>query len=655
MKYIKTIKFTIFLLLSCTGNLYPNIRLPKLIGHGAILQRDEPVKIWGWSEIGEKITARINGETYSTVASPTGTWEVILPPFAAGGPYSLYLLGTTGTVEHEVAVHNIYFGDVWLCSGQSNMELPVRRVLDLYSAEVSATSNEYIRYFHVPSDFKFGQPETDLKQGEWKMLNPSTALQMSAVAYFFAKDIYARTQVPQGFIINAVGGSPAEAWLSEETIKNYPVHAAEYEKYRDPEYIETLRARETDHQKAWIRHLDSLDQGIREGWHKTFAQSDWRTTTLPNRWDESWFSGIKKTGDPVYGSVWFKRQIVLEKIPVEVPVRLDLGTIIDADDVYINGLPIGSTSYRYPPRIYTFSSSLLNSGENTLTVRIRAYGENGEFIQDKPYSLTLADTTIDLRANWHYKLGHRAATPLPVTTFLHYKPSSLYNALLYPLKNLAIKGVLWYQGESNTKNPEEYRHLFADVVSDWRILFGNPSMPFLYVQLANYMRDENSPGESNWAELRQVQLEALSIPHTGMATCIDLGEWNDIHPLNKKEVGRRLALVARKLVYGDDVIYSGPLYRRHRVEGNRMYIYFDHAENGLFTKDGAPLQHVALATEDGRYVWANAQIEKDHIVVWHDSIPNPKTVRYAWGHNPEKANLVNREGLPASPFTTTLD
>lgn len=647
MMSMKTTNLTLALILFCLSVAHADIKLPRLISHGAILQRDQPVKIWGWADPGESIEARMGHSNYKTATADDGTWEITLPPFAAGGPYSLYLHG-----NNQLAIHNIYFGDVWLCSGQSNMELPVRRVMDLYEAEISAINNQYIRFFHIPTDFKFGTPETDLKQGEWKMLNPSTALQMSAVAYFFAQELYREHQVPQGFIINAVGGSPAEAWLSEETIKKYPMYSQAYQKYLHPDSIAKIRQNESVQQDAWHSQMHQHDRGIQEGWSQGSVPNDWKSIDFPTKWDASWFPEITPKSDKIIASVWFKKEIDLQDIPTDTMIRLNLGKIFDADDVYINGYPIGSTGYRYPPRIYRFNSRLLHSGKNIITLRIRSHGGNGEIVADKPHNMQIGNQIIDLHHGWKYQLGYYSPTAAPPTTTFHYQPSSLYNALLYPLKNLRLQGILWYQGESNTKDPQEYTHLFEDVIRDWRILFGQPDLPFLYVQLANYMKDGKNPGESNWAALRQVQLESLRIPNTGMVTTIDIGEWNDIHPLNKKDVGRRLALTAQKVVYGRELTPSGPLYHSHRMEGNKVFIYFDHVGKGLATKDDKPLKHFAIKGEDGKYIWANAKIEKDHIVVWHDSVSNPKAVRYAWGHNPVTANLINKDDLPASPFQT---
>ncbi len=276
----------------------------------------------------------------------------------------------------------------------------------------------------------------------------------------------------------------------------------------------------------------------------------------------------------------------------------------------------------------------------------------GGFVPDKPYFLSVGTDTLDLKGVWKYKEG-AAMKPIQGQTFIRWKPGGLYNRMIAPLIPFSIKGVLWYQGESNTRNPSEYRMLFPALINNWREKWGLGEFPFLYVQLPNFMESKPHPEESNWAALRQVQLETLTTPNTGMAVGIDLGEWNDIHPLNKKDVGERLALVARAVVYGEeDIVYSGPLYKNYTIDGNKIKITFTHTGSGLVAKGDHRLHQFAIAGVDKKFVWAQAIIQGDNVVVWSDEIKDPKYVRYAWANNPEGANLYNVEGLPASPFTT---
>jgi sialate O-acetylesterase len=319
--------------------------------------------------------------------------------------------------------------------------------------------------------------------------------------------------------------------------------------------------------------------------------------------------------------------------------------------VYLNGKFVGTTSYQYPPRRYDVPEGILKEGKNTIVVRIINSSGQGGFVENKFYGLDFGNQTVDLQGEWRYKLGVKME-PLAGETFIRWKPMGLYNAMLAPLLKYSIKGVIWYQGEANTGRAMEYRNLFATLINDWRSKWNQGDFPFLYVQLPNFMKSYEQPTESNWAMLRESQLKTLALPNTGMAVAIDIGEWNDIHPLNKKDVGNRLALAAQKWAYGDDKIeYSGPVYKSMRIEGNKIILSFTHTGSGLMIK-GDKLNAFAIAGEDNQFVWANAEIKENEIIVYNDKITHPVAVRYAWADNPENANLYNQEKLPASPFRT---
>ena len=330
----------------------------------------------------------------------------------------------------------------------------------------------------------------------------------------------------------------------------------------------------------------------------------------------------------------------------------NLGRIIDADSVFVNGVFVGTTSYQYPPRRYTIPPAVLKSGKNTIVVRVISNRGKGGFAEDKPYEIVVGKEKIDLKGEWQYKLGAKME-PLRGQTFIRWKPVGLYNAMIAPLLNFRIKGVIWYQGESNAGRPIEYRSLFPALIRDWRNNWKIGDFPFLFVQLPNFMEAKPQPSESNWALLRESQLMAASLPNTAMAVAIDIGEWNDIHPLNKYDVGKRLALAAQKVAYGDDeVVYSGPLYKSMRLDGNKIILTFTHVGGGLVARNDEALGGFAICGADSQFVWAQAKIEGDKVIVWSEAVANPIAVRYAWADNPESANLYNAEGLPTSPFRT---
>ena len=317
----------------------------------------------------------------------------------------------------------------------------------------------------------------------------------------------------------------------------------------------------------------------------------------------------------------------------------------------MNGSLVGTTSYQYPPRRYELPKDLLKTGKNVIVIRVINPSGRGGFIKDKPYQLAAGEQIIDLRGEWQYHIGV-ISEPLPKPTFFQYQPLGLFNGMIAPLLNNPIKGVIWYQGESNTEKPYEYQRMFKALIADWRQKWNQGNYPFLYVQLPNYQPEIDDPSRNNWPMLREAQLKTLDISNTGMAVTIDIGEWNDLHPLNKKDVGKRLALLAQKLAYGHDLVYSGPIYRTIKIEGYQMIITFTETGSGLVVKDGGELRGFEIAGKDYHFFQANAKIENDQVVVWNALVPKPVAVRYAWADNPEGANLYNQEGLPASPFRT---
>ncbi|UZR96280.1 sialate O-acetylesterase [Chondrinema litorale] len=335
--------------------------------------------------------------------------------------------------------------------------------------------------------------------------------------------------------------------------------------------------------------------------------------------------------------------------------KVALGRIVDADKLYINGIEVGSTTYQYPQRRYNVPQNVLKSGNNLFVIRVVNNTGKGGFVPDKPYYISAGEQTVDLKGYWQFKVGDVFIKEenLPQSIVIHNQPTSLFNAMVAPITDYAIKGIVWYQGESNSGNPEAYKNLLPAFIKDWRKQWGQPELPFLNVQLPNYMDVDYLPVESNWALMREAQLEATKLPNTGMVVSIDLGEWNDIHPGNKKPIGDRLALIAQKMVYGeDDIVYSGPIYKSARVDGNKVILTFDHVGSGLISGNEEALNHFAIAGTDKKFKWGKAVIKDNTVEVWHENIKEPMYIRYAWADNPDFANLYNKEGLPASPFKT---
>lgn len=637
-------RFLFAVLLLSSYCSYGQFKLPRLISDGMVLQRNIPVKVWGWASSGEKITLHFKTKQYQTVTGQDGTWQITLPPQQAGGPFAM----TFSSTGNNTTVSDILFGDVWLCSGQSNMELTMDRVKDKYAGIVATVNNPQIRQFEVPDRYNFESPEQDLAGGQWLQADDKNILRFSAVAFFFARELYSRYKIPIGLINAALGGSPAESWISENALRKFPDYYQEAQKFKNKQLIQDIEAAGRETSNQWYGELNRTDEGLKNNWSSaTFNDQDWKQISIPGYWADTELGYVN-------GVVWFRRNIDVPQTMTGKPARILMGRIVDADSVFINGVFAGTTTYQYPPRRYDIPAGILKAGSNSITVRVVNSGGRGGFVTDKPYKLIAGNDSLDLQGTWKYRLGAKMP-PMKGQPVVRWKPAGLYNGMIAPLHNYAIRGALWYQGEANTGKAAEYGSLMETLISDWRTQWHQESFPFLYVQLPGYMNTVTTPSESNWAQLRQQQLQLLSVPNTAMAVAIDIGEWNDIHPLNKLDVGRRLALQAQRLVYGDKkIVASGPLYKSITARGNKLEITFTNTGSGLLALNNKPLQYFTVAAENGKYVWAQAVIQGNKVIVWNDTISHPVSVRYAWADNPEGANLYNKEMLPASPFEARI-
>jgi len=639
-------RFLIAISLLCLGLFSDGtIKLPAILSEGAILQRGSEIKVYGWASSGEKVTLLFKDKKYRVKADLSGNWEIELPPQKAGGPYDLVFQG-----ENKITVKNVLFGDVWVCSGQSNMTVPMERVKEKYPDEIASADYSEIRQFFVPTMTNLNGPADDIPPQVWKGAVRENIMDFSAIAYFFAKKIYDKHEIPVGIINTAVGGTPIEAWISEQGFADFPDILKTIERNKDTAFINSFRRR-----RPAPAGRGPSDKGLTESpkWYENnYSPKGWHTINIPGYWEDQ---GVKNLN----GVVWYRRKIDVPESMLGVPVNFYMGRIVDADFVYVNGKQIGNITYQYPPRRYVIPAGILKKGKNTIVIRVtNNYGKGG-FVPDKPYYMTANGEEIDLKGTWLYKVGE-VYKPFNFSRgggggmgfSAQNQPTALYNAMIAPFVDFNVSGFLWYQGESNAGRPGPYRKLMPALINDWRNKWGNQKLPFLYVQLANFMDVNYLPEESNWAELRDAQLSALAVPNTAMAVAIDLGEWNDIHPLNKKDVGERLALGALKLSYGENIVYSGPIYQSHSSEGRKIILEFSHTGSGLISSDGEPLNRFEIAGPDGEFVWAEAKIVGNKVEVWSDEIENPGKVRYAWSDNPRDANLYNKEGLPASPFET---
>ena len=617
------------------------IKLPAILSDGVVLQRDTEFNLSGWANPGEKVKLSFRQKSFNTQTDKNGNWVLKIPAQKAGGPFQFIFKG-----ENEIRINNILFGDVWLCSGQSNMVIPMERVKEKYPDEIASASNNEIRHFFIPTQTHLSGPQNNLPSGSWKEANSEDILSFSAVAYFFAKKIYSKYKIPIGLINASVGGTPIEAWISEEGFQNFPEILNKIQQNKDEDYILSLSKSNATYVPQSVKDAGLLESP--KWFENSYKPKGWNSINIPGYWEDQ---GVRN----VNGVVWYRKEIDVPASMCNVAAKLMMGRIIDADVIYLNGEKVGNITYQYPPRRYEIEPGLLKPGKNTIVIKVSNFAGKGGFVPDKPYFLAANNQTLDLKGTWWYKVGEVFVPDNNQNNngfSAQNQPTALYNAMVAPVISQKIKGFLWYQGESNTGNPKPYEKLLPALINDWRTKWNDKNLPFLFVQLANFMEVDYLPTESNWAELRFAQLKSLQVQNTAMAVTIDLGEWNDIHPLNKKDVGERLALGALKLAYQEDIVYSGPIYQSFETQGGKIILNFKQVGSGLISNDGEDLRRFEIAGEEDSFVWAKAKISGNTVEVWNEEIKNPQKVRYAWCDNPRDANLYNAEGLPASPFET---
>lgn len=611
------------------------LRMPGIFSDAMVLQRNKPVLIWGWASPGETVEVRLKDQHQKTKASKEGTWQISLKALEHGGPYQMTVKGKKETFTFS----DILVGDVWLCSGQSNMEWRVNGV-NRAESEISAADYPLLRMFTVPQKVS-NRPETEL-EGSWEVCSPETVGQFSAVAYFFGREILRETGVPIGLINSSWGGTDIETWTSQERMMAVP----SYKEKLETSSKLNLDSFQTDNQRRKEKFNTALreDIGIKEAWYRQ-PEKFRKQIQVPLEWERSELAGMD-------GSAWFSTSFILPEGWDGKQGLLSLGTIDDDDITWINGVKIGETAGYSTKRIYTIPEGVLKADKNVLTVNVKDY-QGGGGINGAPESLFLesGNIRIFLSGTWKYEVSVDSREFGLVDFGPNAFPSLLYNAMIHPLLRYPIKGAIWYQGENNTRDPLLYQTLFPNMINDWRERWGY-EFPFYWVQLANFMAAKPQPSESSWAELREAQTLTLSLPQTGQAVIIDIGEAEDIHPRNKQDVGKRLALLALKNDYGQtDRIASGPVFQQAEIRGDQVIVSFSGLGSGLIAKDKyGYVKGFTIAGEDKQFHWAKARISGDQVVVYHEAVSRPKYIRYAWADNPDDANLYNKEGLPACPF-----
>jgi len=633
-----------FLIALCIA-LFPftavhGLELPLLISDGMVVQRNAPIPVWGRAAAGESLRVRFDDQTGFAVADAQGRWRIELPAMPAGGPHSLVIEAGAGTETRTVS--DIWVGDVWVCSGQSNMEWPLAST-DNAAAVIESADDGLIRHFKIPKSWA-SEPQVTLQGGSWQAASPATAGNFTAVGYYFAQRVRSDVDVPIGLINATWGGSSIESWMDASLLGIDPADNS-----RNLGELEAREAREAKAVAArmnqWPSALDANFDAATADWSPPdLEESDWVEIQVPALWEEQGFNGLD-------GVAWYRRSFYLEAGQTGNDLELGLARIDDYDITWVNGVRVGETNAYADVRRYLIGKELLREGRNTLAVRVLDTGGGGG-IYSEPELLFVRGPGVELSlaGAWRFKVEKGAIRPW---SQINQMPAALYNAMLHPLFRVPVRGVLWYQGEANANAPDQawaYRDQFKAMIADWRGRWNDERLPFYWVQLANYRSGADTATASPWAILRESQTEALKLPHTGQAVIIDVGAPNDIHPRDKRTVGNRLARHALRNDYGfSDLVANGPYAQSASAANGTVTVIF-RATGSLQTSDGAMLRGFEIADGAGNWHPARTRIDGFVVEVRSDWVSEPAGVRYAWSDNPEDANLTDATGLPANPF-----
>lgn len=620
------------------------LRMPGIFADHMVVQRNERICVWGWARQGDMVKIAMNGRTVKAKTGKDGRWQVWLPAMEAGGPYDMRIQ----TKKESVTIQDVLVGEVWICSGQSNMEFQLKGVKNA-DEEIRTAQNSKIRSFDVQKDMaRF--PQQDVK-GNWTICSPQTAGNYSAVGYLFAKEIAEQLQIPVGIIHTSWGGTDIESWMSMEAIDAFPKYKRLMARLRS-EDIEEYLAHGKEVEAAFLDAI-SKEPGEREQWFlPTYQKTDWKPLHVPGLWTIDDLSGVD-------GVVWTNTQFYVPDSLAGRQALLSVGIIDDDDVTWVNGVKVGNTVGYDVKRRYIVPENVLKAGYNELTIKITdQHGGGGCYGSSDLYFLQIGQHVFPILNNdWKYKIAVDNEAFEYVEDGPNAFPSRLFNAMVAPIAGYTAKGFLWYQGENNAPRAEEYYRLFPAMINDWRKQWGHQDMSFYWVQLANYMLPDDHPSVSNWATLRDAQNNTRALPHTGQAVIIDAGDANDIHPKDKQTVGHRLALLALHYDYQkSNIACESPQPRQAIIKDGQIFITFDHVAKGLTAKSRyGYLCGFSVAGTDGRYQWVKARIENEHTVILDGQhIQNPVSVRYAWADNPDDANLYNSEGLPSTPFEIAI-
>jgi len=646
---------SVLTLLTIALMVQAQIRLPRFFSDGMVVQRDAKIPVWGWASPNENIIVAFNGKTAKTKADANGAWKLYLPAMKANDKPQDISINNGAKI-----IANVLIGDVFLCSGQSNMELPIRRCMDVVANEVKDYTNDLIRYVKLPHQYNYVQPNSDCITLPWQNITPQNCAEVSGICYFMARELQRVEQVPIGIINSAVGGTKVEAWMPQEVLSQFPAYSNEFAniKYRQTNWPDSIRRVENKAGQEWENTMMSTDKVVNQWRNKGYDFDSWQQVSQFG----NWFKGN--------GSYWFRQTVKISPEDAGKEGIIRIGAMKDADSVFVNGKFIGNTTYEYPPRIYKIPAGLLFQGNNEIMVHLMSQSGRGNFTKGKLYQIELGDKIIPLSETWQFCQG-ASMRPKPGSTYFVDCPTGLYNAMIAPFQDFPIKAALWYQGESNLGNTGDYAKYLTAMVEAWRKQFG-ADFPIVIMQLAGYMEHHTTPVQhSGWCEIREQQrLAAKSIPNAALATLIDTGEGNDIHPQDKKTAGERAALQMRRLAYGETytiepskfvkakpitkpIIASGPEPESVKMNADGTLTVTFESDINIDVKK--IIYSITVAGTDNKFYFPTKAMAhgKELIIILPAEVPVATKVRYAYDDYPSPA-IFNKEGLPSAAFILSL-
>lgn len=641
---MKRIHQVIVMLICIVNSVYAQPKLPNIFGDSMVLQREAPLRIWGTASAGESITVSLHNQKKSTRAANNGTWQIVLLPEKAGGPYDLTVAG-----KSTLVLCGVLLGDVWFCSGQSNMEMPMKGWGTVFNAEEEISKANYptIRLYTIPKKVA-ATPLSVADEANWQTCNPASVTPFSAVGYYFGRRLQEELHVPIGLINSTWGGTQIESWISYAALLQ-DAHYKPTMQQATAVSLEELVAARKKKEEIYLKELqrDMPDVGDSAQWKSAdYDHSTWSAMPLPGAWE-----GQERLSR-LDGVVWFRKTIEVRAEDAGKPATLHAGKIDDNDQTYFNGTALGATRGWDVNRVYPIPAGTLKAGKNVVAIRVEDTGGGGGIWGDSmELYLAVNGHKYSLAGEWPYRIQELLFSSNGIGP--NDYPALLYNGMVHPFAGLSVKGTIWYQGEANAGRAFEYRYALPLLIKDWRRFFQNPTMPFYLVQLSSWNANNgNSNKGSSWAELRESQTATLRVPNTGMAVTTDIGDANDIHPRNKKDVGERLAAIALQQTYRKPVLASGPVFKSFVVEGSKVRISFSFTGKGLALRTGNTAAGFEVAGADKKFYPATVIIAGNQLVLHAEEVAKPVAVRYAWADDAGAANLINKEGWPARPFRT---